>query len=221
MLHARGLLYARRLLHARCGRFHRARRWRRQRFLAVRLLFARERFAPLVFAQLIFLHGEGGRRATGIALPRTLAALAVAVASAIAPAAPALLVTFTRFALGRWRALVLLLRLLTLRLLTLGRLILWLLTLRRLTLLLWLPRRTLLIVAAALAACTTFPALTTLRLPIAALFQPWLLLAVAVLFVAPAVASAIAPLIVPVVPALLVAPWVALLRLDWSWCHGD
>jgi len=72
-------------------------RWR-QRFLSVRfqLPAARQGFAALILAQLIFLHQEGRRGACrarfSLGRPLLAAALAVPVASPVAAAATALLV---------------------------------------------------------------------------------------------------------------------------------
>jgi len=105
-----------RFLEARC-RFLDAQGGRRRRCLLARrfLLLARQGFAPLVLAQLLFFHQEGrwtpvgsaarAARAAGAAgaarAARLLvAAFAVPVASPVAAAAAALLVTFTR--LLRW-----------------------------------------------------------------------------------------------------------------------
>ena len=62
---ARFLDARRRFLDARRRRFHRrSRAWRRQASpRRAALLLARQRFAALVFAQLVLLHDEGGRRA--------------------------------------------------------------------------------------------------------------------------------------------------------------
>jgi hypothetical protein len=168
------------------------------------LLLARQGLAPLVFAQLILLHQEGGRRAGWPCLARTLVApLAVPVASpAVATAAATLLlVTFARFTLRRARLRV------------------------GLALLLRRPRRTLLVVGpAALTALTALATLAALRLSVALLLKAGLLLAVAVLVAAPfasAVAARIpAPtvaaaviLLRPVIAARLVAARLALRRL--------
>jgi len=86
---------------------------------------ARQGFAPLILAQLIFLHQEGRRsaRRARFALGRALvAALAIPVAPAVAAAAAALLIfPFASFARGL-RLLRLRLRL---RLRLLGLLTLW------------------------------------------------------------------------------------------------
>src|SRR5688572_28136577 len=155
----------------------------RLRGLRVMLFAAQaQRFLPLLFPYLVLARLEALRRAARAGLSRTLvAALAMPVATAAAPPAAVLLA----LALGRARPLALLhLRLLRLtQLLRIARLL-------RLARLLRRPRRPLLLVGTALAALALAAlALTTLaiaamalatRLPVAALLEPALLLAVAV-----------------------------------------
>jgi hypothetical protein len=134
-------LFDPRFFHPRLFDLWRSRR--RQRLLGVWFVLpaARQGFATLILAQLIFLHQEGRRsaRRARLALGRALvAALAMPVAPAVAAAAAALLIVpHAGFARG--------LRLLRLRRLLLRRTL-------RLLLLRWAGRALLLIGASALAA---------------------------------------------------------------------
>ena len=222
-------------MHDRCRRLHGridARGRRRQGLFARQLVPAHERFAPLIFPQLLFLHQEAGRgtaRSAAFALlAGTLvapAAIAVAAAAIAAPAAPLLILAFARATVAGFARLafrprrpgLLLLRLV---LLSLGLSRLWRLLLAlRLSLRMLRTRSALLrIVPAAVAS------IATLLLAVAAtLLEARLLLAIAML-VAPAVAStatSVAALAIPSIAAavilltvtLLVAARVALARL--------
>jgi len=204
---------------------------RRQGFLGVGLVPACQGFAPLVLAQLLLPHQEGGRGAGRTAplgrLAGTLVASATMAVASAAVAAPAALLIFAFAAFARlavWTGRALLLLMLVRRL--------PFRELRRLALLLRLallrPWRTLLLVrpAAAIAALSTFAAL---RLPVAALLEARLLLAIAMFFaasitaaIAPAIASAAAavtPAVAAVTPAVVlllrpaVAAWLVAPRL--------
>src|SRR5687767_2512422 len=207
---------------------------RRQGFLRVGLVPARQGFAPLVLAQLLLPHQEGGRGAGRTAalgrLARALVASAtMAVASAAIAASAALLLfafaAFTRLAIGsRWALLLLLMLVRRLPFRQRRRLSLLL----RLALVLLRPWRPLLLVRPAATVAT-------LLLSVAALLEARLLLAIAMLFaatVAATIAAALAPaissaaaavtpavaaiatavvlLLRPAVAARLVAPWLAL-----------